>query len=267
MEDLLQDFKKERIISRFFLDPSLSRLWALHVLDFDFLMLIRCAWTWTRKPSTCSAVGTALRTWTTSGPTTCRLIRGRCLVITRKRTAVPVRAPVTKCVSIRTTGSSSLSGTPAPKFTGFHCSFSTFNQDCKPLWAWGCAVFHWSGMDFYRAQSSSSSEGFFWKILTPALWNRRYLDSQHRLLANLKSDFYMFDIEQRKWHLICEDTATVGGPRLIFDHQMCLDPQKRTIYVFGGRILSPASAFPEDRGLAGRYWTSACLSSNWFHCS
>lgn len=45
MEDLLQDFKKERIISRFFLDPSLSRLWALHVLDFDFLMLIRCAWT------------------------------------------------------------------------------------------------------------------------------------------------------------------------------------------------------------------------------
>ena len=59
----------------------------------------------------------------------------------------------------------------------------------------------------------------------------------------------MYDIVQKKWHLICEDTATVGGPRLIFDHQMCLDPEKRNIYVFGGRILSPAAGYQEDRGL------------------
>ncbi|KAI9560300.1 hypothetical protein GHT06_014315 [Daphnia sinensis] len=78
----------------------------------------------------------------------------------------------------------------------------------------------------------------------------RYLDSQHRHTNNLKSDFYMYDIEQKKWHLICEDTAVVGGPKLIFDHQMCLDPEKRTIYVFGGRILSPAPGYPEERGLA-----------------
>lgn len=77
----------------------------------------------------------------------------------------------------------------------------------------------------------------------------RYLDSQHRHTNNLKSDFYMFDIGQKKWHLICEDTAAVGGPKLIFDHQMCLDPEKRTIYVFGGRILSPAPGYPEERGL------------------
>jgi hypothetical protein len=30
----------------------------------------------------------------------------------------------------------------------------------------------------------------------------------------------------------------MGGPRLIFDHQMCMDLDKNTIYVFGGRILS-----------------------------
>lgn len=60
----------------------------------------------------------------------------------------------------------------------------------------------------------------------------------------------MYDIEQKRWHLICEDTAQVGGPKLIFDHQMCLDPEKRTIYVFGGRILSPAPGYPDERGLA-----------------
>ena len=74
----------------------------------------------------------------------------------------------------------------------------------------------------------------------------RYLDSQNRHANSLKSDFYMFDIGQRKWHLICEDTAAVGGPRLIFDHQMCLDPEKRTIYVFGGRILSPTSGYQDQ---------------------
>jgi len=86
----------------------------------------------------------------------------------------------------------------------------------------------------------------------------RYLDSQHRHAANLKSDFYMYDIEQRKWHLICEDTAAVGGPRLIFDHQMCLDPAKRTIYVFGGRILSPTPGYQDERGLPG---SSVAVSS------
>lgn len=75
----------------------------------------------------------------------------------------------------------------------------------------------------------------------------RYLDSQHRQAGNLKSDLFMFDIEQRKWHLICEDTSAVGGPKLIFDHQMCLDAEKRTIYVFGGRILSPTPGYSDER--------------------
>ena len=36
---------------------------------------------------------------------------------------------------------------------------------------------------------------------------------------------------------ITDDTATMGGPSLIFDHQMCLDADKRNIYVFGGQSL------------------------------
>lgn len=65
----------------------------------------------------------------------------------------------------------------------------------------------------------------------------RYLDTQYRTCENLKSDFYVYDIESNKWTLITEDTGAVGGPQLIFDHQMTMDVEKRTIYVFGGRVL------------------------------
>lgn len=41
-----------------------------------------------------------------------------------------------------------------------------------------------------------------------------------------------------KWTLITEDTSAMGGPELVFDHQMCMDVEKQTIYVFGGRILT-----------------------------
>jgi muskelin len=66
----------------------------------------------------------------------------------------------------------------------------------------------------------------------------RYLDNQFRNMDNLKSDFFVYHIESRQWTQINEDTAAVGGPQLIFDHQICLDSEKRTIYVFGGRILT-----------------------------
>lgn len=49
----------------------------------------------------------------------------------------------------------------------------------------------------------------------------------------------MFDTKSKQWILICDDTSQVNGPSLIFDHQMCIDIAKRTIYVFGGRVLTP----------------------------
>ncbi|XP_011301120.1 muskelin [Fopius arisanus] len=75
----------------------------------------------------------------------------------------------------------------------------------------------------------------------------RYLDTQYRTPDNLKSDFYVYDIESNKWTQISEDTGAVGGPRLIFDHQMCMDVSNRIIYVFGGRVLVPSGA-SEDGG-------------------
>lgn len=55
----------------------------------------------------------------------------------------------------------------------------------------------------------------------------------------LQSDFYLYDIESNTWTLITEDTGAMGGPQLVYDHQMCLDSEKSTIYVFGGRVLTP----------------------------
>ncbi|XP_014296993.1 muskelin [Microplitis demolitor] len=66
----------------------------------------------------------------------------------------------------------------------------------------------------------------------------KYLDTQYRCSDNLKSDFYVYDIKSNKWIQISEDTSASGGPKLIFDHQMCMDVVDRIIYIFGGRILT-----------------------------
>ncbi|CAH3026215.1 unnamed protein product [Porites evermanni] len=69
----------------------------------------------------------------------------------------------------------------------------------------------------------------------------RYLDSEMRSSTPLKNDFYVYDITSNQWTLISQDTSTEGGPPLIFDHQMCMDVEKSTIYVFGGRVLTSVS--------------------------
>ena len=56
--------------------------------------------------------------------------------------------------------------------------------------------------------------------------------------VSLQSDFYMYDIQSGKWTLITEDTHSMGGPKLIFDHQMVIDIQQQTLFIFGGRILT-----------------------------
>lgn len=52
-----------------------------------------------------------------------------------------------------------------------------------------------------------------------------------------QSDLYTYNVRSGEWALVCADTAAVGGPRLVFDHQMCMDADTQTIYVFGGRVL------------------------------
>ena len=55
--------------------------------------------------------------------------------------------------------------------------------------------------------------------------------------ANTQSDFYVYDIGAGEWTMITNDTSAVGGPDLNYEHQMCLDPERRAIYVFVGNTL------------------------------
>jgi len=66
----------------------------------------------------------------------------------------------------------------------------------------------------------------------------RYVDRSKRDQADsIKSDFYLYDISTSKWTLISDDTSEIGGPSLVFDHQMCLDAEQQNIYVFGGQSV------------------------------
>lgn len=57
-------------------------------------------------------------------------------------------------------------------------------------------------------------------------------------MFTFQSDFYLYNVKSNSWLLICEDTSQVGGPSALLDHQMCIDVAEKTIYVFGGRILT-----------------------------
>ena len=70
------------------------------------------------------------------------------------------------------------------------------------------------------------------------------------VIMTTQSDFYMYDIESNQWTLITEDTHAVGGPQLIFDHQMAMDVENRIIFVFGGRNLTAPSV--SDSSSSGR---------------
>lgn len=66
--------------------------------------------------------------------------------------------------------------------------------------------------------------------------------------TNTRSDFFVYDMAAGRWTQITDDTAALGGPGLIFDHQMCIDLQKRSIYVFGGQSLFPLQSGAGEAG-------------------
>ncbi|KAI8047413.1 Muskelin N-terminus-domain-containing protein [Gilbertella persicaria] len=69
----------------------------------------------------------------------------------------------------------------------------------------------------------------------------RYVESSQATNAaeSLCSDFYR----------ITNHTACEGGPELIFDHQMCVDPSGETLYVFGGRTVNGDTTVQNYSGL------------------
>ncbi|XP_043287689.1 muskelin isoform X2 [Venturia canescens] len=127
------------------------------------------------------------------------------------------------------------------------------NQDLADLWAYNISTEKWTLICKDTEEAGGPSARSCHKMcLDPERRQLftlgRYLDMQLRSSENLKSDFYIYDIESNKWTLISEDTGADGGPKLIFDHQMCMDVEKRTIYVVGGRVHMPSTG-PEDQGI------------------
>lgn len=70
----------------------------------------------------------------------------------------------------------------------------------------------------------------------------KYVDPDSRPNTQLDSDFWKYDVVYDKWTKISSNTALEGGPDLIYDHQMLVDPQQSMLYVFGGRAISPDPA-------------------------
>jgi muskelin len=74
----------------------------------------------------------------------------------------------------------------------------------------------------------------------------------HALSNSLwEADFYRFSTRTGQWTLLSHDTAIEGGPRLIYDHQMLIDPDSQLLYVFGGRVIHPGN--PNRVDLSGMY--------------
>ncbi|KAI8639074.1 Muskelin N-terminus-domain-containing protein [Parasitella parasitica] len=76
----------------------------------------------------------------------------------------------------------------------------------------------------------------------------RYVESPAYAGQTLESDFYRYYIEFDQWVKINESTAEAGGPELVYDHQMCIDPDGEMLYVFGGRTVTGDTAIQNYSG-------------------
>lgn len=75
----------------------------------------------------------------------------------------------------------------------------------------------------------------------------RFVDDTFRGSTSLESDFYRYDIINNAWHLINRNTEKVGGPALIYDHQINIDDERQMLYVFGGREVRNQVRFPDAK--------------------
>lgn len=74
-----------------------------------------------------------------------------------------------------------------------------------------------------------------------------------------ESDFYRFSTRTERWDRLSSDTHSESGPKLVFDHQMVLDPETQLLYVFGGRVAHPDSSKVELSGM----WKYDVIQRSW----
>ncbi|XP_048465952.1 muskelin [Rhincodon typus] len=144
-------------------------------------------------------------------------------------------------------------------------------QDLADFWAYSVKENQWTCISRDTEKESGPSARSCHKMCIDTTRRQiytlgRYLDSSVRNSKSLKSDFYRYDIDTNKWTLLSEDTATDGGPKLVFDHQMCMDSEKHMIYTFGGRILTCNGNVDDTRANEPQFsglFAYHCLSNTW----
>ncbi|KAG2073978.1 hypothetical protein BDR04DRAFT_1126925 [Suillus decipiens] len=78
------------------------------------------------------------------------------------------------------------------------------------------------------------------------------------------SEFYRYHtrgLDVGKWDLLSFDTASSGGPPLIFDHQMVMDCEAQILYVSGGRVVDGDWESPKYSGM----YSYNVRTSKWKH--
>ncbi|KPJ04033.1 Muskelin [Papilio xuthus] len=137
-------------------------------------------------------------------------------------------------------------------------------EDLDDLWSYSTGEERWSLLCRHSSQVGGPSPRSCHKMVFDPVNDRlytlgRYLDNAQRVPANMNSELYVYDVSAGAWSLACANTAGAGGPRLVFDHQMCLDADTQTIYVFGGRVLPSNTeelVSPQYSGLYAYYISS-----------
>ncbi|XP_061418708.1 muskelin isoform X2 [Lethenteron reissneri] len=129
-------------------------------------------------------------------------------------------------------------------------------QDLADFWAYSVSNGQWTCISRDTAKEGGPSARSCHKMCIDVERRHiytlgRYLDSLVRSSNALKSDFYRYSIDGSSWSLLSEDTSADGGPKLVFDHQMCMDSEWHTVYTFGGRILTGGGQGDENRGGGG----------------
>jgi hypothetical protein len=122
--------------------------------------------------------------------------------------------------------------------------------------------------------NSNNSNGFNIITNNPAfniIYNQN--NNNNNIVRNIRNqsfpetspDFWCYSIKENKWILLSNDTYADGGPRLIYDHQICIDENTQTIYVFGGKIIytDNTSTNPENRHLYSGLFSFHIPSRKW----
>ncbi len=117
------------------------------------------------------------------------------------------------------------------------------HRDLNDFWSYDIASNKWTLISLDTAREGGPG---------PRSCHKMLLDPECRLIFVLgkylerhlrndplqfRNDFYMYDLNTSRWTQITDDTLAMGGPSLLFDHQMSFDQQMRIIYVFGGQTL------------------------------